>query len=52
MEATGHCWKNLFVVLTTAGHDVALLNPLIARRFQESLGAGVQARACESEDAG
>ena len=36
MEATGHYWKNLFVVLTTAGHDVALLNPLIARRFQET----------------
>ena len=36
MEATGHYWKNLFAVLTSAGHDVALLNPLIARRFQEA----------------
>lgn len=36
MEATGHYWKNLFAVLTAAGHDVALLNPLIARRFQEA----------------
>ena len=36
MEATGHYWKNLFAALTAAGHDVALLNPLIARRFQEA----------------
>lgn len=36
MEATGHYWKNLFAVLTAAGHDVALLNPLLARRFQEA----------------
>jgi transposase len=36
MEATGHYWKNLFAVLTAAGHHVALLNPLIARRFQEA----------------
>ncbi|MDO9500799.1 IS110 family transposase [Falsiroseomonas sp.] len=36
MEATGHHWKNLFAVLTAAGHEVALLNPLIARRFQEA----------------
>ena len=36
MEATGHYWKNLFAVLAAAGHDVALLNPLIARRFQEA----------------
>jgi transposase len=36
MEATGHYWKNLFAVLTAAGHEVALLNPLIARRFQEA----------------
>ena len=36
MEATGHYWKNIFAVLTAAGHDVALLNPLIARRFQEA----------------
>ena len=32
MEATGHYWKNLFAVLAAAGHEVALLNPLIARR--------------------
>ena len=36
MEATGHYWKNLFAVLTAAGHDVALVNPLAARRFQEA----------------
>jgi len=36
MEATGHYWKNLFAVLAAAGHDVVLLNPLIARRFQDS----------------
>jgi len=36
MEATGHYWKNLFAVLTAAGHHVALLNPLLARRFQEA----------------
>lgn len=33
MEATGHYWKNLFVVLATAGHTVALLNPLRTHRF-------------------
>jgi transposase len=36
MEATGHYWKKLFVVLTAAGHDVTLVNPLAARRFQEA----------------
>lgn len=36
MEATGHYWKNLFAVLTAAGHEVALLNPFVARRFQDS----------------
>lgn len=36
MEATGHYWKNLFVVLTAAGHRVALLNPYQARRFQDA----------------
>ena len=30
MEATGHYWKNLFAVLTAAGHEVALAQP--ARR--------------------
>jgi transposase len=34
MEASGHYWKNLFAVLLAAGHDVVLLNPLRARRFQ------------------
>jgi transposase len=33
MEATGHYWKNLFAVLTTAGHTIALLNPLRTHRF-------------------
>lgn len=36
MEATGHYWKNLFAVLVAAGHEVALVNPLQARRFQEA----------------
>jgi transposase len=36
MEATGHYWKNLYAVLTAAGHDVTLVNPLAARRFQEA----------------
>jgi transposase len=36
MEATGHYWKNLFAVLTAAGHEVALVNPLAARRFQDA----------------
>ncbi len=36
MEATGHYWKNLFAVLAAAGHEVALLNPFVARRFQDS----------------
>lgn len=36
MEATGHYWKNLYATLTAAGHDVVLLNPLVARRFQEA----------------
>jgi transposase len=36
MEATGHYWKNLFAALTAAGHEVALLNPFVARRFQDS----------------
>jgi transposase len=35
MEATGHYWKNLFAVLVAADHEVALLNPLRSRRFQE-----------------
>ena len=36
MEATGHYWKNLFGTLVAAGHEVALINPLAARRFQEA----------------
>ena len=36
MEATGHYWKNLFAVLTAAGHEVVLLNPFTARRFQDA----------------
>jgi transposase len=36
LEATGHYWKNLFAVLTAAGHEVALVNPLVARRFQQA----------------
>jgi len=36
MEATGHYWKNLFAMLVAAGHDVALLNPFVVRRFQDS----------------
>jgi transposase len=33
MEATGHYWKNLFAALATAGHSVALINPLRTHRF-------------------
>ena len=33
MEATGHYWKNLFATLATAGHSVALLNPLRTLHF-------------------
>ena len=33
MEATGHYWKNLFAVLASAGHSVALINPLRTHRF-------------------
>lgn len=36
MEATGHYWKNLYATLTARDHDVVLLNPLVARRFQEA----------------
>jgi transposase len=36
MEATGHYWKNVYAVLAAAGHEVALLNPFKARRFQEA----------------
>jgi transposase len=33
MEATGHYWKNLFAALVSAGHQVAVLNPLRTHRF-------------------
>ena len=36
MEATGHYWKNLFALLTAAGHGVALLNLFSASRFQDA----------------
>jgi transposase len=36
METTGHYWKNLFAVLAASGHDVALLDPFLARRFQDA----------------
>jgi transposase len=36
MEATGHYWKNLYATLAAAGHEVALINPLVARRFQQA----------------
>lgn len=34
--ATGHYWKNLYATLVAAGHDVVLLNPIVARRFQQA----------------
>jgi transposase len=38
MEATGHYWQNLFAMLTAAGFEIALLNPIRTRRFaQEEL---------------
>lgn len=48
MEATGHYWKNLFAVLVAAGHAVALVNPLQARRFQE---AGLERTKTDTIDA-
>jgi transposase len=48
IEATGHYWKNLFAVLTAAGHEVALINPLVARRFQE---AGLERTKTDAIDA-
>jgi len=36
MEATFHYWKNLYATLVAAGHDVVLLNPIVARRFQQA----------------
>ena len=48
MEATGHYWKNLFAVLVAAGHEVALVNPLQARRFME---AGLERTKTEAIDA-
>ena len=36
MEATGHYWKNLYATIVAAGHDVVLLNPIVARRFQQA----------------
>jgi transposase len=48
IEATGHYWKNLFAVLTAAGHEVALVNPLVARRFQQ---AGLERTKTDAIDA-
>ncbi len=48
IEATGHYWKNLFAVLTAAGHEVALVNPLLARRFQQ---AGLERTKTDAIDA-
>ena len=48
MEATGHYWKNLFAVLAAAGHEVALINPFQARRFQE---AGLERTKTDAIDA-
>lgn len=48
MEATGHYWKNLFAALAAAGHRVALLNPIVARRFQE---AGLERTKTDAIDA-
>ena len=36
MKATVYYWKNVFAVLVAAGHEVALLNQFVARRFQDS----------------
>lgn len=48
IEATGHYWKNLFGTLVAAGHDVALINPLVARRFQQ---AGLERTKTDAIDA-
>jgi transposase len=38
IEATGHYWKNLYATLAAAGHDVVLLNPIVARRGRWTWG--------------
>ena len=48
LEATGHYWKNLFATLAAAGHRVTLLNPIVARRFQE---AGLERTKTDAIDA-
>jgi transposase len=48
MEATGHYWKNLYATLVVAGHEVALINPLAARRFQQ---AGLERTKTDAIDA-
>jgi transposase len=50
MEDTGHYWKNLFAVLTAAGHHVVLLNPLLARRFQEASLQRTKTDAIDARD--
>ena len=32
MEATGHCWKNLYATLIAAGHEIALINRILPGR--------------------
>lgn len=36
MEATDHYCKNIYATLVAAGHDVMLLNPIIARLLQQA----------------
>ncbi len=48
LEATGHSRKNLLAVLSAAGHEGALVNPLVARRLQE---AGLERTKTDAIDA-
>jgi transposase len=36
MEAICHHWTNLYATLVAASHNVLLLNPIVARRFQQA----------------
>jgi len=48
LEATGHYWQNLFAVLAGRGFQVAVLNPLSARRFAQ---AGLERTKTDAIDA-
>lgn len=49
LEATGHYWKNVFATLNAAGHEVVLLNPFTARRYQDVGLARTKTDAIDAE---